>query len=114
MLALLALHLGPRRCWRRGSAPRLGRRVFLLVALAPAATAVWAATRAAEVLDGRPVMSTHVVGARSRADARPAARPAGAAASSTLVAGVGTLVFLYCAQYFSAAAGRASAASPAC
>jgi multicomponent Na+:H+ antiporter subunit A len=32
--------------------------VFLLVAVAPGATAVWAATRAADVLDGRPVTST--------------------------------------------------------
>ena len=40
------------------AAPRLGPRVFVLAAVAPAATTVWAATRAGGVLDGRPVTSS--------------------------------------------------------
>ena len=57
MLVLLALHLVLALVAPVVGA-RLGRRVFLLVATAPAATAVWAAGRADDVLDGRPVTST--------------------------------------------------------
>ena len=100
MLALLALHaalavLSP------AAAPRLGRRVFVLVAAAPAATAVWAAVQAGAVLDGRPVSSTTswVPGLGLTLDLRLDAL---ALLMVTLVSGVGTLVFLYCARYFAA------------
>jgi multicomponent Na+:H+ antiporter subunit A len=98
VLALLVLHLllalaAP------AAASRLGRRVFLLVAAAPAATSVWAATRAGQVLDGRPVESTTawVPGLGLTLDLRldPLAL-----LMVSLVSGVGTLVFLYCAGYF--------------
>ena len=98
MLALLALHaalavLAP------AVASRLGRRVFVLVAAAPAATAVWAATQAGAVLDGRPVTSAAawVPGLGLTLDLRLDAL---ALLMVTLVSGVGTLVFLYCARYF--------------
>ena len=98
MLALLALHallavLAPL------AAAHLGRRVFWVVAVAPAATAVWAATQAGAVLDGRPVVSSTswVPGLGLTLDLRLDAL---ALLMVTLVAGIGTLVFLYCARYF--------------
>ena len=99
MLALLALHAGLAL-----AAPalgrRLGRRVFLLVAVAPALSAAWAATQAAAVLDGDRVASTTpwVPGLGLTLDLRldPLAL-----LMVTLVSGVGTLIFLYCARYFS-------------
>ncbi|MCY7364208.1 MAG: NADH ubiquinone oxidoreductase subunit NDUFA12, partial [Frankiaceae bacterium] len=98
MLALLALHLGLALVAPAGGA-RVGRRVFLLVALAPGATAVWAAVRAGQVLDGRPVTSQAewVPGLGLTLDLRLDAL---ALLLVTLVAGVGSLVFLYCARYF--------------
>ena len=99
MLALLALHLALALVAPALGA-RLGRRVFLVVALAPLSTAVWAATRYAGVVEGRDVLSTTawVPGLDLTLDLRldPLAL-----LMVTLVAGVGTLVFLYCAQYFS-------------
>ena len=99
MLALLALHLVLALA-APAAARRLGPRVFLLVAVAPAVTTAWAATRAAQVLDGRPVTSTAqwVPGLGLTLDLRldPLAL-----LMVTLVSGVGTLVFLYCAGYFS-------------
>jgi len=99
VLALLALHaalaaLAP------VLAPRLGRRVFVVVAAAPAATAVWAAAQAGAVLDGRAVTSSAswVPGLGLTLDLRLDAL---ALLMVTLVSGVGTLVFLYCARYFS-------------
>jgi multicomponent Na+:H+ antiporter subunit A len=91
LLALLAPALGA----------RIGRRVFLVVALAPLATVVWAATRYAGVVDGTDVVSTTpwVPGLDMTLDLR--LDPLGLLLV-TLVAGVGTLVFLYCARYFSA------------
>ena len=100
MLVLLALHLG-----LAVAAPllgrRLGRRVFYVVGLAPLATAVWAATRAAGVVDGDDVRSTTawVPGLDLTLDLRLDAL---GLLMVALVAGVGTLVFLYCTQYFSA------------
>ncbi len=98
MLALLSLHLAL-ALFAPVAARRLGRRVFLLTALAPAATAVWAATRAGAVLDGRAVTSTTpwVPGLGLTLDLR--LDPLGLL-MVTLVSGVGTLVFLYCANYF--------------
>ena len=98
MLALLALHLALALLAPAAGA-RLGRRVFLLVALAPAATAAWAATRAAAVLDGAPVVSSTpwVPGLGLTLDLRLDAL---ALLMVTLVSGIGALVFLYCARYF--------------
>jgi multicomponent Na+:H+ antiporter subunit A len=98
VLALLALHLALALAapWLGA---RIGRRVFLVVALAPLATTVWAATRAAGVVDGDDVVSTTawVPGLQLTLDLRldPLAL-----LLVTLIAGVGTLVFLYCAAYF--------------
>jgi multicomponent Na+:H+ antiporter subunit A len=100
VLALLVLH-----AVLAGLAPvlaqRLGRQVFLVAALAPAATSVWAAVHAARVVDGRDVVSTTswVPGLGLTLDLRLDAL---ALLLVALVAGVGTLVFLYCARYFSA------------
>lgn len=102
MLALLALHLALALV-APAAGVRLGRRVFLLVALAPGATTVWAAAHAGDVLAGRPVVSSAswVPGLGLTLDLRldPLAL-----LMVTLVSGVGTLVFLYCARYF--AVGR--------
>ncbi len=99
MLALLVLHL-LLAVAVPFAAPRLGPRVFLLAAVAPAATTAWAATQAAGVLDGRPVTSSAawVPGLDLTLDLRMDAL---ALLMVTLVSGVGTLVFLYCAGYFS-------------
>jgi multicomponent Na+:H+ antiporter subunit A len=100
VLALLALHavLGVAAPLLGG---RLGRRVFLLVALAPASTAVWAATQTGAVLDGRPVTSTTswvpALGLTLDLRLDPLSL-----LMLVLVSGVGTAVFLYCARYFSA------------
>jgi multicomponent Na+:H+ antiporter subunit A len=98
VLALLALHVALALVAPAVGA-RAGRRVFLLVALAPAATTVWAATQAAAVLDGRPVdaRTAWVPGLELSLDLRLDAL---ALLMVTLVSGVGTLVFLYCARYF--------------
>lgn len=98
MLTLLVLHLVLALVAPAAGA-RAGRRVFLLMALAPAATAVWAATQAAAVLDGRPVTSqaAWVPGLGLTLDLRLDAL---ALLMLTLVSGVGTLIFLYCARYF--------------
>ncbi|HVM27342.1 MAG TPA: Na+/H+ antiporter subunit A [Mycobacteriales bacterium] len=99
MLALLVLHLGLALL-----APWLGRRigprVFYVVALAPFTTAVWAATQHAAVVDGRPASSSAswVPGLGMTLDLRMDAL---SLLLVTLVAGVGTLIFLYCSQYFS-------------
>lgn len=100
MLALLGLHLALALVAPAAGA-RLGRNVFLLVALAPAASAVWAGTQAAAVLDGRPPVQTTawVPGLGLTLDLRLDAL---ALLLVTLVSGIGTLVFLYCARYFPA------------
>jgi multicomponent Na+:H+ antiporter subunit A len=98
VLALLALHVALALAAPSLGA-RLGRRVFLVVALAPLATSVWAATRYAAVVDGRDVVQTTawVPGLDLTLDLRldPLAL-----LMVTLVAGVGTVIFLYCARYF--------------
>ena len=100
MTALLVLHLLLALVAPTAGA-RLGRRVFLLVALAPLATSVWAASQAGAVLDGQPVRSAAawVPGLGLTLDLRLDAL---ALLMVTLVSGVGTLVFLYCARYFAA------------
>jgi multicomponent Na+:H+ antiporter subunit A len=98
VLALLALHLGL-ALLAPALGARLGRRVFLVVALAPLATAVWAATQAGAVLDGRPVVSrtAWVPGLGLSLDLRLDALRL---LMVVLVSGIGALVFLYCAGYF--------------
>ena len=100
MLVLLTLHL-VLALVVPFTTSRLGSRAFLLAAVAPAATAVWAATQARDVLDGRPVTwsGTWVPGLDLTLDLRLDAL---GLLMVTLVSGVGTLVFLYCAGYFSA------------
>jgi multicomponent Na+:H+ antiporter subunit A len=101
VLVLLVLHLGLALVAPALGA-RLGRRVFLVVALAPGVSALWAATQAAAVLDGRTVSSsaTWVPGLALTLDLRLSPL---ALLMMTLVCGVGTLVFLYCASYFAPA-----------
>ncbi|CAN5526607.1 Na+/H+ antiporter subunit A [soil metagenome] len=80
-------------------ARRLGRNVFLVCAAAPAATVVWAASRASSVLDGTPVTSrlTWVGGL----DLTLALRlDAFALVMVALVSGIGVLVFVYSRWYF--------------
>ncbi|HSL57555.1 MAG TPA: hydrogen gas-evolving membrane-bound hydrogenase subunit E [Acidimicrobiales bacterium] len=85
------------------AAPAVGRRygkgVFAFVALAPAATFVWALARAAEVLDGGSVRETAewVPQLGLALDFR---LDAFSLVMVLLVSGVGVLVFLYCASYF--------------
>jgi multicomponent Na+:H+ antiporter subunit A len=98
VLALLVLHLALALVAPALGA-RTGPRVFYVVALAPLATAVWAATQAAAVVDGRATTSSTpwVPGLEMSIDLRldPLSL-----LLVTLVAGVGTLVFVYCAHYF--------------
>jgi multicomponent Na+:H+ antiporter subunit A len=98
VLTLLGLHLVLALA-APALARRLGPRVFYVVALAPLASATWAATRAADVLDGRDVTSgaAWVPGLSMTLDLRLDAL---SLLLVTLVAGVGTLVFVYCAHYF--------------
>jgi multicomponent Na+:H+ antiporter subunit A len=77
----------------------LGRRIFVVCALAPLATVVWAATVVRAVLDGRAVTGSvdwlPAVGlvVSFRVDAF-------ALLMVALVSGIGTLIFLYSAPYF--------------
>ncbi len=98
MLALLALHL-VLALLAPALGARLGRNVFLVMAVAPAATAVWAATRAADVLDGERVAQSvsWVPGLGLSLDLRLDAL---ALLLVVLVSGIGTFVFVYCARYF--------------
>lgn len=79
---------------------RLGRRAFVVLALPPAATTVWACTQWDTVASGGSVtwtwewMPDYDVTADLRLDAL-------ALLMVLLAAGVGTLVLLYCASYFS-------------
>ena len=80
-------------------AGRIGRRVFLVMAVAPAATSVWAVVHAGDVLAGRPVVSTlsWVPGLDLSLNLRMDVL---SLLMVALVAGVGTLVIVYCAGYF--------------
>ncbi len=82
-------------------ATRLGRRVFAVMALAPALTCGWALTHVRDVLDHRPPTSSWswVPGLGLSVDLRldPLAL-----LMLALVSGVGTLVLVYCAGYFDA------------
>jgi multicomponent Na+:H+ antiporter subunit A len=78
---------------------RLGPRVFLVMALAPAAATAWAASSARDVVAGRPVeqATAWVPGLGLTLDLRLDAL---GLLMVTLVGGVGTLVLVYCAWYF--------------
>ncbi|MEU0300543.1 Na+/H+ antiporter subunit A [Streptomyces sp. NPDC006175] len=98
MIALVLSHFVLAAC----SAPlvrRLGRYAFLVLALPPAATTAWAATEWGGTESGRAVswswewISTYDVSVALRLDAL-------AELMVLLAAGVGTLVLLYCAYYF--------------
>ena len=81
-------------------ARRWGRNVFLVCALAPAATVAWAAYHAATVLEGGAVRQVvewlPVVGLRLETILDPFSL-----LMVALVSGIGTLIFLYSVSYFS-------------
>lgn len=98
MITLIVCHFALAAC----AAPlvrRLGRRAFLVLALPPAATTVWAVTEWGGAAAGRAVTWTwewipdYGVSLALRLDAL-------AELMVLLAAGVGTLVLLYCASYF--------------
>lgn len=98
MIALILCHFALAAC-----APplvrRLGRYAFVVLALPPAATTVWAATEWGGTEAGRAVtwswewIGTYDVSLALRLDAL-------AELMVLLAAGVGALVLLYCASYF--------------
>ncbi|EYR63622.1 monovalent cation/H+ antiporter subunit A [Actinotalea ferrariae CF5-4] len=103
MLLLLAVHLAMAL-----AAPvlvsRLGRRAFFVLALAPASAAVWALSQTRAVLDGDG--PTEVVAWVPALSIELAFRLDTLGWLMTLlVGGVGALVLVYCAAYFSASAG---------
>ena len=77
----------------------LGRRAFLVAAIAPLATVVWAATKASQVVDGRPVTDSFVwveqlgISIDLRLDAF-------ALVMVALVSGIGLLICVYSLGYF--------------
>ncbi|MEU8705564.1 Na+/H+ antiporter subunit A [Streptomyces sp. NPDC048565] len=98
MIALILCHFVLAAC----SVPlvrRLGRYAFVVLALPPAATTVWAVTEWGATSDGRAVtwswewIGTYDVSVALRLDAL-------AELMVLLAAGVGMLVLLYCASYF--------------
>ncbi|MFB8024515.1 MULTISPECIES: Na+/H+ antiporter subunit A [unclassified Streptomyces] len=98
MIALIVSHFVLAAC----AGPlvrRLGRLAFVVLALPPAAATVWAATRWAGAADGKAVtwswewIGTYDVSVALRLDAL-------AELMVLLAAGVGMLVLLYCASYF--------------
>ncbi|WP_069169294.1 Na+/H+ antiporter subunit A [Streptomyces griseus] len=98
MIALIVCHFALAAC----AVPlvrRLGRYAFVVLALPPAAATVWAATRWTDAASGHPVtwswewIGTYDVALALRLDAL-------AELMVLLAAGVGTLVLLYCASYF--------------
>ncbi|MGE5211295.1 MAG: proton-conducting transporter membrane subunit, partial [Acidobacteriota bacterium] len=78
----------------------LGRRAFLLAAVAPLATVIWAASHASGVLDGEPVTESYAwveqlgITIDLRLDAF-------ALVMVTLVSGIGLLICVYSLGYFS-------------
>ena len=99
MFFLLALHLAAGIGIVAGGRA-LGRRAFLLAAVAPLATVLWAATKAGGVLDGRPVTESYAwveqlgITIDLRLDAF-------ALVMVTLVSGIGLLICVYSLGYFS-------------
>jgi len=78
----------------------LGRQAFLVAAIAPLATVVWAAVKASEVVDGRPVTESFAwveqlgITIDLRLDAF-------ALVMVALVSGIGLLICVYSLGYFS-------------
>ena len=108
MVALLALHavIGVGVLIRIGA---LGRRGFVIGAIAPVAMLLWAMTQAGAVLAGNAVTQdvTWVGGLGLAVDLR---LDAFALLMIVLVSGIGTLVFVYALRYFgdTPSAGRAA------
>ncbi|HSP29270.1 MAG TPA: proton-conducting transporter membrane subunit, partial [Ilumatobacteraceae bacterium] len=77
----------------------LGRRAFLVAATAPLATVIWAATKASDVLDDRPVTESYAwVGQLGMSiDLR---FDAFALVMVSLVSGIGVLICVYSLGYF--------------
>jgi multicomponent Na+:H+ antiporter subunit A len=100
MFSLLALHLIVGIAII-AAGRHLGRRAFLVAAIAPAATLVWALTRARSVLDGEPVSESFAwipqlgIDIDLRLDAF-------ALLMVAVVSGIGLLICLYSLGYFSA------------
>ncbi|MFF9588560.1 Na+/H+ antiporter subunit A [Streptomyces sp. NPDC014646] len=98
MTALIVCHFVLAGC-ARPLVRLLGRRAFVVLAAAPAAATVWAATRWNATASGDVLtwtwswMPAYGVGADLRLDAL-------AELMVLLAAGIGTLVLLYCASYF--------------
>ncbi|MER6240495.1 Na+/H+ antiporter subunit A [Streptomyces clavifer] len=98
MIALIVCHFVLAAC-ARPLVRRLGRRAFVVLALPPAAATAWAATEWSTAAAGRAVTWTwewipaYDVSLGLRLDAL-------AELMVLLAAGVGTLVLLYCASYF--------------
>ena len=99
MFALLALHLVV-GIGIVGAGRALGRRAFLVAAVAPLATVIWAGTQAGDVLDGRPVTESFAwveqlgITIDLRLDAF-------ALVMVALVSGIGLLICIYSFGYFS-------------
>lgn len=101
-IALLALH-GLIAAAAPILARRIGRNVFLVCAVAPAATVAWAAFHAADVLQGASVATSvpwlPAVDLRLDVLLDPFSL-----LMVALVSGIGTLIFLYSVSYFDAGA----------
>ncbi len=107
MLFLLAAHAGVAAAipwWQR----RLGRAVWIVAALVPLATVVWASTRAAAVLDGGDYQEA-LSWAPSLGLTIDLRLDALSLLMLWIVAGVGALVLLYCRYYVERDAGRQAA-----
>ncbi len=102
-IALVALHFVIAAIAPLG-ARSLGRRIFYVCAVAPAATAIWAAAASPGILEGRPVDASlgwlPAIGLEIslRVDAF-------ALVMIALVSGIGTLIFVYSVSYFGHHAG---------
>ena len=97
LIALLALHFVLAGV---AAAGRLGRRVFLVTAVAPAATVLWAVIRAPGVLAGRPDTAS-IVWVEPLGLRLDLVLDAFSLLMVGLVSGIGTLIFLYSMHYFS-------------
>jgi multicomponent Na+:H+ antiporter subunit A len=100
MFALLALHL-VLGVVIVAAGRILGRQAFLVAAVAPAAMLIWAATKANDVLDGKPVTESFVwvAGLDLTIDLR---FDAFALVMVILVSGIGLLICIYSLGYFTA------------
>ncbi|CAN5789266.1 hypothetical protein BH23ACT12_BH23ACT12_22220 [soil metagenome] len=103
MLTVLLLH-GVLAVAAPIAARRMGRWVFLLCAVAPLSTAIWAASVAGPVLDGDPVVQR--LGWVEALGISLELRLDGfALLMITLISGIGSLIFIYSSWYFSSRPG---------